>query len=79
MATFCYKEGEAYRETLGKSLKHKEFILDSDAEVAGLPTNTEGKTIDGEYVGPCAPGSAALVPSSGAIYMMDNTGAWYQM
>lgn len=79
MGAFCYKEGETYRKTMAKRLDHMEFVLDSDAEVANLPSNTEAKEVDGEVIGPCAPGSIATVPSTSTIYMMDNTGAWYAM
>lgn len=79
MAVFCSNEGGIYRKTVVHELDHMEFVLDSDADVASLPTNTEAKELSGEMVGPCAPGSVAMVPSSGAIYMMDNTGSWYAM
>ena len=79
MASFCSNEGGAYRVTLGTRLPHMEFVLDSASEIASLPTNTQSSVVGGEEVGPCAPGSVALIPSSAEIYMMDNTGSWYVM
>ncbi len=76
---FCMSEAGAYRVTLGTRLPHMEFVLDSAAEIAGLPSNTETAVVGGEEVGPCAPGSVALIPSTSEIYMMDGNGAWYAM
>ena len=79
MSTFCYSQDGEYRKTMQHKLAHMEFVLDAESEVADLPTNTTAVELHGEMVGPCAPGSAAIVPSTGAVYMMDCTGAWYKM
>ena len=79
MAAFCYSEGGAYRKTMAGGLEHMEFVLDSADEVAGLPTNTEAKAVGGEMIGPCAPGSVALVPSTKGFYMLDSSGTWAEM
>ena len=41
------------------------FVLDTDDDVEAL----------NEYE--CAPGSDAICPSTGSIFMKDNTGTWY--
>ncbi len=79
MASFCFNEAGAYRVTFGNRLPHMEFVLDSAAEVVDLPTNSASAVVAGETVGPCAPGSVALVPSTGEFYMMDCTGSWFSM
>lgn len=79
MSTFCMAEAGVYRKTLKSQIPHMEFVLDSAAEIATLPTHETTAIVGGEEVGPCAPGSVALIPSSGEIYMMDNTGSWYVM
>lgn len=80
MASFCMSEAGAYRVTFGNRLPHMEFVLDSADETLGLPTNTESAVVGGEEVGPCAPGSIAIVPSeNGAIYMMNPSGDWRPM
>lgn len=79
MAAFCMAVDGKYRKTLAGDLEHMEFVLDASTDVAGLPTNTEAKLLYGELVGPCAPGSAAVVPSEGAVYMLDCSGAWSKL
>lgn len=79
MGSFCMNEGGAYRVTLGTRLPHMEFVLDSADDLVNLPTNTESSVVGGEEVGPCAPGSVALIPNAAGseIYMMNPSGEWY--
>ena len=79
MPMFCMKEADTYRKTLGNQLPHMEFVLDGDYEIHDLPTNTTAAEVGGEMVGPCAPGSVALVPSQSLIFMLDCAGGWHQM
>lgn len=44
------------------------FVLDEDENVEELPSIPD-----------CAPGSDAICPSTGSIFMMDNTGTWYPL
>jgi hypothetical protein len=76
MSAFCYKEAETYRKTFQYNLPHMEFVLSSSDELDTLPTNTADAVVSGERVGPCAPGSIAVVPSENAFYMMDPDGVW---
>jgi hypothetical protein len=43
------------------------FVLDTDEDVEAL-TSYE-----------CAPGSDAICPSTGSIFMKDSTGTWYPL
>lgn len=82
MASFCSNEGGVYRVTLGNRLPHMEFILDSAAELASLPTNKRSAIVGDEEIGPCAPGSVALIPlstSTSEIYMLNCNGEWCVM
>ncbi len=79
MASFCFNEAGSYRVTLGNRLPHMEFVLDSEADLTNLPTNTEPGTVGGEELGPCAPGSVALIPLTGEIFMMNPAGEWNSM
>lgn len=52
----------------------KEYLIDSIADIAGLPTATkEGTIINGK----CAPGSVAYTPDLKIIYMLGNDGQWH--
>ena len=76
MSFFCMNEDGRYRVTLVEKLQHMEFVLDADVDRFDLPTCLRSVEVDGETVGPCAPGSVALVPSTSHIYMMDSLGRW---
>lgn len=76
MGFFCMNEDGRYRVALKERLPHMEFVLDSNSEVRDLPNNESAVTIDGVSVGPCAPGSVALVPATSCIFMMNGLGDW---
>ena len=48
--------------------KHKEFLIDSSADVGLLPGITGAD--------PCAPGSIAYTPDLKAVYILGNDGVW---
>lgn len=79
MSVFCTKESDAYRQTLANNLPHLEFVVDSSTELSSLPTNSEAKVLDGARIGPCAPGSIAIVPESSEIYILNAAGHWRPM
>lgn len=52
----------------------KEFLIDSEADIAGLPTATsDGSSINGR----CAPGSVAYTPDLKTIYLLGNDNTWH--
>ena len=48
---------------------YSEFVCDSDADVASLPTTANKE---------CAVGSMAFVPSTGNTYVLNGSGEWIQ-
>ena len=60
-------------------LTHREFIVDTAAEITGLPTNKKmGKKQTGDTVSDemCAVGSTASVTETGYIYELNAGGTW---
>ena len=50
-----------------KPFNYSEFVCDSDADIASLPTTANKE---------CAIGSKAYVPSTGNTYVLSGNGAW---
>ena len=67
MAIKVLKRGAGY----GKNCI-TEFLVDTEADVANLPTNESVGTV-GKM---CAPGSTALIAETKAIVILNNQGAW---
>lgn len=57
------------------SPNRKEFVIDSVADVAGLPTKDKKGVGVGGY---CDPGSIAYTPDFENIFMLGNDNVWHE-
>ena len=52
----------------------KEYLIDSGADIAGLPTS---KSAGSAIKGTCAPGSIAYTPDLSKAWMLGNDDVWH--
>lgn len=70
MAITLWKVRDTYN-----SPNHKEYIIDSSADTANLPTSISAGTGAYTNLNACDIGSIAIIPN-GDIYILNNSNSW---
>lgn len=68
--------------TKANNLRQYQFFIDTDEDVASLPTTTENGTQQGNDVTsclPCGKGSVAFSIASGSAYILNSNNEWVKI